>query len=104
LRKVILVADDNDRIRKTACAMLLESEELVRCLEAENGLSAVEMAIEHKPDLVVLDYSMPVMDGFEVAKRIHEVLPRVPIVLFSLFAAVLDQKRLTSPYTQYIAP
>jgi CheY-like chemotaxis protein len=90
LRKTILVADDNAQIRKAACAMLMQSENLADCIEAENGLVALQMAIERKPDLVILDYSMPVMDGFEAAKRIHEVLPGTPIVLFSLFAMFLQ--------------
>ena len=88
-QKVILVADDNERIRKAACAMLIASEGLAECIEAENGLVAVQFTIERKPDLVILDYSMPVMDGFEAAKRIHEALPEMPIVLFSLFASLV---------------
>ena len=83
--KVILVADDNERIRKAACAMLMDSEGLAECVEAANGLIAFQLTIERKPDLVVLDYSMPVMDGLDAARRIHEVLPEMPIVLFSLF-------------------
>ena len=75
-QKVILVADDNERIRKAACAMLIASEGLAECIEAENGLVAVQFTIERKPDLVILDYSMPVMDGFEAAKRIHEAFTR----------------------------
>jgi two-component system, NarL family, response regulator NreC len=84
---VILVADDNERIRKTACSLLMDSEHLAECIEAENGLIAYQLAIARKPDLVILDYSMPVMDGLEAAKRIHEALPEMPIVLFSLYAS-----------------
>ena len=87
--KTILVADDNERIRKAACALLLDSEDLAACLEAENGLEALNLTIERKPDLVILDFSMPVMDGLEAAKRIHEALPDLPIVLFSLHGSVL---------------
>jgi CheY-like chemotaxis protein len=88
-QKVIIVADDNERIRKAACAMLIDSEGLAECIEAENGLIAFQLTIDRKPDLVVLDYSMPVMDGLEAARRIHEILPEMPIVLFSLFASMM---------------
>jgi CheY-like chemotaxis protein len=90
MRKTILVADDTAQLRKAACAMLMQSENLADCIEAENGLLALQIAIARKPDLVILDYSMPVMGGFEAAKRIHEVLPGTPIVLFSLFAMFLQ--------------
>jgi len=101
---VILVADDNQTIRKAACAMLVESENPATCLEAEDGQVAVEMAVQHKPDLVILDYSMPVMDGFEAAKRIHELLPDVPIVLFSLYAAMLEEKKAIEPGFAAVVP
>ena len=65
----------------------MESEHLAECIEAENGLIAFQLTVARKPDLVILDYSMPVMDGFEAAKRIHEALPDLPIVLFSLYAS-----------------
>jgi len=89
---VILVADDNERIRKTACSLLMASGHLAECIEAENGLIAFQLTIARKPDLVILDYSMPVMDGFEAAKRIHEVMPELPIVLFSLYASFVKQE------------
>ena len=88
---VILVADDNDRIRRVACSLLTTSEDLAECIEAENGLIAVQLTIARKPDLVILDYSMPVMDGFEAAKRIHKAMPELPIVLFSLYASFVKQ-------------
>jgi CheY-like chemotaxis protein len=88
-RKVILVADDNERVRVATCSLLMESEDLAACIQAENGLVAVQLTIERKPDLVILDYSMPVMDGLEAARRIHELLPEMPIVLFSLYASFI---------------
>jgi len=90
--KVIVVADDNVKIRKAACLMLMDSEGIAECIQAENGLIAVQLTIERKPDLVILDYSMPVMDGFEAAKRIHEALPEMPIVLFSLYASFMGKE------------
>ncbi|MBA3915159.1 MAG: response regulator transcription factor, partial [Acidobacteriales bacterium] len=88
--RVILVADDNEQLRKSACKLLLASDDLTSCIQAENGLEAVDTARAQKPDLVILDYSMPVMDGLEAARRIHELLPTTPIVLFSLHDSLLQ--------------
>jgi CheY-like chemotaxis protein len=97
MAKTVLVADDNEKIRKAACALILGLQSVANCVEAENGLDALEKAKEMKPDLVILDFQMPVMDGIEAARRIHEVLPTMPIVLFSLFSEMmkgLDSREL----------
>lgn len=54
------------------------------CGEAENGEIAVEKVIQLTPDLVVLDFQMPVMGGLEAARRIAEVSPHTTIVMFTL--------------------
>lgn len=87
--KTVLVADDNQRIRQATCALILGLPGGVSCVQAVNGLDALQKAQEVKPDLVILDFQMPVMDGIEAARRIHEVLPTMPIVLFSLFSEVM---------------
>jgi len=89
MSKTVLVADDNERIRKAACALISSLQSVPNCIEAENGLEALRKAQDMKPDLVVLDFQMPVMDGIEAARRIHEVLPTMPIVLFSLFSEMI---------------
>ena len=53
------------------------------CGEAGNGAEAMKKAIELKPDLVVLDFRMPVLDGFTAARHIREALPKVPILLYT---------------------
>jgi CheY-like chemotaxis protein len=60
------------------------------CEEAVNGLEAVEKARQCKPDLVILDFSMPVMNGLEAAKIIHAEMPDVPIILFTQHAALIN--------------
>jgi DNA-binding NarL/FixJ family response regulator len=85
MRKNILVADDNPVIRKAVCRLIEEDERLAPCLVAENGLQAVEVAMQAKPDLVIMDFSMPLMNGLDASKRIKEILPHVPIILLSLY-------------------
>lgn len=69
----ILVADDNQLIRTGLCAILQEHADWEVCGEAADGTQAIHMALELKPDVLVLDISMPDLNGFEVAKRIHEL-------------------------------
>jgi len=56
------------------------------CAEAENGAQALERAEELKPDLIVLDFSMPVMNGLEAAPLFKKRFPQTPIIMFTLFA------------------
>jgi DNA-binding NarL/FixJ family response regulator len=80
----ILVADDFETVRKGVCAILSSREDIEVCAEAGNGEEAVRKAKELKPDIVIMDFSMPVMDGLEASKRILEAFPDMPILMFSM--------------------
>jgi DNA-binding NarL/FixJ family response regulator len=81
----ILIADDSPRIREFLKQFLTgHTAEWTVCAEAVNGLDAVEKAVECKPDLIILDLEMPVMDGMTAATKLAELLPRVPVVMFTL--------------------
>ena len=81
----ILVADDNPALRSSLSEMLTSSHDgWVICAEAENGRQAVSKAIDLRPDVVVLDLSMPVMDGLEAAREIANVFASIPIFLYTL--------------------
>jgi two-component system nitrate/nitrite response regulator NarL len=54
------------------------------CGEAINGQDAIEKAMELKPDLIILDITMPVLDGFGAAKAIRSRSPEVPILFYSM--------------------
>ena len=56
------------------------------CKEAENGAQAVEQAENLKPDLIVMDFSMPVMNGLEAASVFKKRLPKTPIIMLTMFA------------------
>jgi DNA-binding NarL/FixJ family response regulator len=56
------------------------------CAEAENGKQAIEVAVQYHPDLIILDLSMPVMNGLEAAHELKKLMPKVPIILFTQHA------------------
>lgn len=82
----ILIADDSDNTRIYIRNALLSRGWTV-CGEATDGLQAVQMARQLKPDLVILDLSMPVLTGLEAAKEILQAAPGLPVVLFTLHEA-----------------
>jgi DNA-binding NarL/FixJ family response regulator len=89
MTKHILVVDDNTHIRKAICDMILQDERLGPCTEAENGLDGLQKAIEMWPDLVVMDFSMPQMNGLEAAKRIAAAMPKMLIILVTLHSELM---------------
>jgi CheY-like chemotaxis protein len=76
----VLLADDSESIRK-ALHDVIRREGWTVCGEASNGEEAVAMARELAPDLVVLDFLMPTMNGLAAAERILEANPQLPIIL-----------------------
>ncbi len=80
----ILLADDFEVVRTGLKNLLNENAEWEVCGEADNGQSAVEKAVELSPDVVVLDITMPVMNGIEAAKEIRKLSPKTKIVMFSM--------------------
>jgi DNA-binding NarL/FixJ family response regulator len=80
----ILIADDNDAARGRISELLRCHDGWEVCAEVEDGLQAVLKATELKPDIVILDLAMPMMNGLQAASKISKVLPSVPIVLYTL--------------------
>ncbi len=85
MQRRILIADDNQAVRRAMRHMLEKDADYKVCGEAENGRDAVEKVRELQPDLVVVDFSMPVMNGLEVARALKRARPGIPIVLFTMF-------------------
>ncbi|HXM98670.1 MAG TPA: response regulator transcription factor [Candidatus Dormibacteraeota bacterium] len=79
----ILVADDHALIRQIVKSTLNQEPHFEVVGEAADGLEAVDKAEKLKPDVVVLNITMPVLDGFEAARRIRQKLPQTAIVILS---------------------
>jgi CheY-like chemotaxis protein len=86
MAKTILVADDNPKIRKLLCQLFESEENYDICAEAANGQEAIGLALRHRPDLIILDLSMPIMDGLTAARELKRLIPDVPIILFTQYA------------------
>ena len=80
--KTVLVVDDNAAIRKMLATAFL-SDGFETCIEAENGKEAIVAAKQGMPDLIVLDLSMPVMNGLEASRILHQSMPDLPVILCS---------------------
>lgn len=81
----ILLVDDASDVRALVRTKLRLSRRFEVVAEAATGREAVSLAVEHAPDLVLLDVSMPDMDGLETLRRIRETAPEVTVVMFSGF-------------------
>lgn len=79
----ILVAEDNPTVR-TALRSLLEDAGPFEIIDAENGQDAVAKAQEFKPNLIILDLVMPVMDGLRAARQISQLLPEIPLLMHTM--------------------
>ena len=78
----ILIAEDETLIRLDLAEMLREAGYAV-VAEAKNGQEAIELALEHKPDLAILDVKMPVLDGISAAEKIIDIAPVLMLTAFS---------------------
>lgn len=90
----VLIVDDHAMVRKGMNALLSEHEDICVIGEAANGLQAVELAKRLKPDVVLIDLAMPVMDGIEAIKRIIADQPDQRIIVLTNFSG--DDKIIQS--------
>jgi DNA-binding NarL/FixJ family response regulator len=80
----IVLADDHEIIRRGIRSLLSISPDWDICAEASNGREAVQKVVECNADLVVMDVSMPVMNGIEAARQIRTASPSTKIVIFTM--------------------
>jgi DNA-binding NarL/FixJ family response regulator len=82
-KKKVLLVDDNAILRKAVRPLFDSHPKFVVCGEAEHGREAVEKAPSLRPDLIVLDLVMPVMNGLEAAQLMTKILPHVWLILLT---------------------
>lgn len=81
----ILVVDDNPSVRRYLRGVLEQHEGWQVCDEARNGQEAVERFSLVRPDVVVLDFQMPEMNGLDAARIITQLSPETPILMVTLY-------------------
>ena len=81
----VLVVDDSDIVRRGICQILQSQADIEIVCEASDGADAVRKVREHRPHVVLLDITMPVMNGFEAARRIKHEFPSTLILVVSQF-------------------
>jgi len=85
MAKTVLIVDDYAYIRQALCSVFKREADFEVCGEAVNGSEAVAKAQELHPDVIVLDLSMPVMNGLEAARELKQLMPTVPLIMYSAF-------------------
>jgi DNA-binding NarL/FixJ family response regulator len=80
----ILIVDDSAVIRHCLRSCIEQNPKIVVCGEAENGQVAIDKVKELNPDVVILDWQMPVMNGLEAARQIAQLAPNASMALLTL--------------------
>jgi LuxR family transcriptional regulator, maltose regulon positive regulatory protein len=84
----VLVVDDHAVIRRGVQGILSTYPEWDLCGEADNGQDAIRLAGELAPEIVIMDVSMPGMNGLEATRIIHDVLPETKVLLLTLHSSL----------------
>lgn len=80
----ILLVDDNPSVRHYLRAILELQTSWQVCGEARTGAEALQKVLEALPDLIVLDYQMPDLNGVDIARQICELSPKIPILMVTI--------------------
>jgi DNA-binding NarL/FixJ family response regulator len=96
MAKSVLVVDDNPVVRRMVCEIFTSESDFEVSGEAENGQDAIEKAQALRPDLIVMDLSMPVMNGMDAARILKRLMPKVPLMMFSVHSDLLSESEARS--------
>ncbi|HEV2699086.1 MAG TPA: response regulator transcription factor [Terriglobales bacterium] len=91
VRSVIIV-DDSPDVRKALCQFFTAEGDFAVCGEAENGREAIEKAQQLHPDLIITDLAMPVMNGLEETRVLKQLIPTVPVIIYTAHSNPLLEK------------
>ena len=81
----ILIVDDRELMRTVLKTLIRMNPDWQVCGEAEDGREAVAKATELRPDLIVLDFKMPLLNGIKASSEICMAMPAIPIVMYTLY-------------------
>jgi DNA-binding NarL/FixJ family response regulator len=96
MRKSVLLVDDNAFIRHALRQSFTSQADFEICGEAQNGLEAIEQAQELHPDLIIMDLSMPVMNGLDAAHALKKLMPTTPVIMFSQYCDMFSDNEARS--------
>jgi DNA-binding NarL/FixJ family response regulator len=81
----ILLADDHALVRQGTRELLEQQEDLEVVAEASDGREAVQLAIKESPDVVIMDFSMPELNGIEATRHIKAVAPKIAVLVLTAY-------------------
>src|SRR5206468_1054903 len=81
----ILIADDHPIVREGMAALIARRPDMQVVAEASNGAEAVELALQHRPDVLLLDLRMPQIGGVEAIERIRASWPQTRVIVLTTF-------------------
>ena len=79
----ILIADDHDIVRRGVRDIVSSQPGWEVCGEAADGREALEMSLREKPDVVILDVSLPLLNGIGVTRQLRQAMPKIEVLLFA---------------------
>jgi two-component system, NarL family, response regulator EvgA len=96
----VLIVDENAAIRRTLCALFDRAGGFKACAEAGNGAEGIAKTMKLSPNLVILDFSMPGMNGLELAQKLKAITPQLPIFMLTAdYTVRLEKEALLSGIT-----
>ena len=96
MEKRVLIVDDNACIRDALWRLFEREPDFEVCGAAENGRDAVDQAGRLHPDLIVMDFSMPVMNGLDATRAVKRLLPEIPVIIYSAFDVRMSEQTARS--------
>ncbi len=102
--KSVLVVDDSQVVRKVMSQFFQSLEDWEVGGEAADGVQAIQKGTELKPDLILLDVSMPKLNGLEAASVLRKALPGVHIILFTMFDDAVGPRLASASGVDLVVP